>query len=797
MSAIDSAPKPRRFVLERWATFALAGLIAWFYLWTVDPEGDRRAFSREGGGYYNLLARGFLKGQLSLDLPADPFLAALKNPYDSVARAGHGLHDATYFKGKYYLYFGVTPVLVLFAPIRLLTGWFIDESFASLVFSVAGFWLAVVTLRRVRERWLGAAPTWVMLAGVVALGLATMVPALLRRASIWEVPISCAYAMFMATLYCVLRAFEGQPGRGWLALASLAMGLCVGARPVYLGAAIVLIAPLGWLWRAQRADGRRELWKTAVVIFGPMACVGAGLAAYNFVRFGNPLEFGQTYQMAGEDVTQLKLFGLGYVPYNARIYLLSAAGLTPYFPFITVISPPPAPAGQFGIEDPYGLLPSLPWVILALASVVPVVWRRLGSVGLAASWFCAGAFCTGMATALTDFGFGGATGRYMVDFTPVFVFLGGVGALCLVTIGPRWWRRIASALVAILLGWSTAFGVLASMQHNDLLRAEHPAVYSRVAHAGNRVGHWIAPVRNTEVGPVELTVVFPRNAIGQVEPLVATGREFRADYVFVHYLAEDMVRFGFEHTSRDGGSGPPVRIIPGVPHEVRVSMGSLYPPRDHPYFDGSSLEEQRVRTRTLRVWLDGKIALERSTDFYDATERIPAIGTAGARPGFKRDFSGQIVSWKRLPDAPPGPTVVQTGALRLRLKFPAFAGRRNEPLLSTGVTGRGDLIYVIYADARHVSFGHDHWGHGGSQSAPVEIDPEAEQVIEVRCPPLLGAAAPPGWSLRLDGREVLANSEPFHPCEPGTVSVLANEIHASTAAMFFSGEARAVERVAP
>jgi len=35
-------------------------LIAWFFVWTVDPEGNRPVLEATGEGYYNLLTRGFL-----------------------------------------------------------------------------------------------------------------------------------------------------------------------------------------------------------------------------------------------------------------------------------------------------------------------------------------------------------------------------------------------------------------------------------------------------------------------------------------------------------------------------------------------------------------------------------------------------------------------------------------------------------------------------------------------------------------------------------------------------------------
>jgi len=65
-----------------------------------------------------------------------------------------------------------------------------------------------------------------------------------------------------------------------------------------------------------------------------------------------------------------------------------------------------------------------------------------------------------------------------------------------------------------------------------------------------------------------------------------------------------------------------------------------------------------------------------------------------------------------------------SGAAQLKLWFPA--GRPpglQEPLVATGVTGAGDIVYVRYVDDRRdPAFGFDHWGVGGTMSAPVEID---------------------------------------------------------------------------
>jgi hypothetical protein len=261
-------------MLVRVSVLLAVTLIAWFFVWTVDPEGNRPLLEATGEGYYNLLTRGFLKGQTALDRVVESAMLALKDPYNPAERAGKGLHDASYYQGRYFIYFGVTPVVAAFAPVRLLTGRFIDERFVIVGFAWAGFLLSVTVLLDVRRWHFAGAPGWVLLLGVLALGLAVMVPPLLRRPSIWEVPIAAGYAGFMLTLLCTWRAIRAKRGGWiWLGAASLAMGLTVGARPTYLPGAVVLLAPLALRWWV----GRPNRWLgLAAAALGPIIAVGAG-----------------------------------------------------------------------------------------------------------------------------------------------------------------------------------------------------------------------------------------------------------------------------------------------------------------------------------------------------------------------------------------------------------------------------------------------------------------------------------------------------------------------------------------
>ena len=107
---------------ERWLVLALCGMIGWFYVWTVRSSGDPWKFGREQRDYYNLLIDGYLDGQLHMKVDVPAALLALKDPYDPAQRpVGVGLHDASFYKGKYYVYFGAAPMIVLILPFRLLS----------------------------------------------------------------------------------------------------------------------------------------------------------------------------------------------------------------------------------------------------------------------------------------------------------------------------------------------------------------------------------------------------------------------------------------------------------------------------------------------------------------------------------------------------------------------------------------------------------------------------------------------------------------------------------------------------
>ena len=415
--------------------------------------------------YYNLLVDGFRVGQLSVKKEVPPELARLADPYDP---AGHfryqgppyRLGDLSYYKGRLYLYFGVTPALLLFWPYVALTGHYLLHKQAVTIFFSLGFLVSVGLLRALWRRYFNDVSIGVVAACALALGLATGVPMLLWRSDVYEVAISCGYLLTMLALAAIWCALHEPQRRGrWLAVAGVAYGLAVGARPSLLFGAVILLVPVVQAWHE-----RRQAWAVLLVATGPIVLIGLGLMLYNFQRFDNPFEFGERYQLNIERQVTRQFFSLRYLWFNFRVYFLEPAHWSAYFPFVQDISVPPVPVGYGQVRNPFGVLTNIPVVWLALAA--PLAWRnRSAEVGSVLRWFVAAAALLFGMCALTLGLFCGANIRYEVDFLPSLLLLAVIGILGLerALSNRPVWRWVARCGWGLLLVFSVAFNLLATV----------------------------------------------------------------------------------------------------------------------------------------------------------------------------------------------------------------------------------------------------------------------------------------------------------------------------------------------
>jgi tetratricopeptide (TPR) repeat protein len=412
------------------AIFCLVcGLLVGIFTWFSDTSAPlETVFSSTSESPYNLLVQGFSAGQLNLKEEAPPGLAKLSDPYDPNLNApymGGALDDLTYYKGKLYIYFGVTPALVFFWPYFAVTGHYLSEKEAVAFFIGLGFAAIAGILRALGRRYFPETGRWIAPAGTIMSGLAL---ALTLPVNFHEVVITCGFAFVMLALAAVWAALHDHRRRVlWLALASLAYGLALGARPSLLFGAVILLWPL--LQARSQPAGKivsRRMAALLLAAVGPIAVISLGLMLYNFLRFNNPFEFGLHYQLnTSYRPPSARLFGPVNFWFNFRLYFLEPVSLSRQFPFLKSLPSPPIPPG-YDLGNVYvggGALIIYPEIFFILA--LPLAWKR--KVLESFTTACLLLFLAGAVTLCLYFV---SSSTYELEFLPELLLLALIGTYC-------------------------------------------------------------------------------------------------------------------------------------------------------------------------------------------------------------------------------------------------------------------------------------------------------------------------------------------------------------------------------
>ncbi|HEX2121115.1 MAG TPA: hypothetical protein VHL59_05670, partial [Thermoanaerobaculia bacterium] len=329
-----------------------------------------------GQSYYAGLAEGFLGGRLGMAHPPPPELARLANPYDMNARGDLPvLWDASYFEGKYYLYFSPVPVVLFYVPVRLIASAYPSDELAATFFASLSFLILAALLRRARPKQL---PLWLW---ILLLGVGNVIPYVLVASMFYQVAIACAMAFTAAWAYSLLRFFETTSTRWAIAMGAF-LGLAIATRP---NLAVLLLVQLIVLFRHRRA---------IVPVLAPLVAIACALAVYNYARFRSPTEFGVSYQIARVPMKAQDLCGVCGAGEAMRLanhathYVFWAPLFYGRFPYIAVQKHRLDPEVSYpgGPEPVAGFAPITPLLLVGTAFAVLLGFRARGTYLVVAGW---------------------------------------------------------------------------------------------------------------------------------------------------------------------------------------------------------------------------------------------------------------------------------------------------------------------------------------------------------------------------------------------------------------------------
>lgn len=378
----------------------------------------------KSGDHYTYLAQSFVRGKLSVD--------ALPGSYA----------DVVYWQGHKYLPFGPLPALLLVPFLPLLQAGLPSVTVGHL-FTLLNIALFYSLLGRAGI--VGARRRWALLLFFFSTSYFSTILDLTADDS-W------LFAHVITTTFLLL-AFRETLGRRrpvamglFLGLAALTRFTTIFALPFFIWMLLDRPKPdTSHLQEGEednepadgRAPGRPRLnlafagstLKLLLGLAGPLAL----LFAYNYARFGSPLESGYSKAVLYYDVLDQArahgLFSLAHIPKNLFMFLLQ--GPLPY-------PSTDAPVLQFPylIPSPWGMsiLLTSPAIIYALRAGLKKPLERACWLGVISTMV---AIFTYYGVGYAQFGF-----RYALDFIPLLVILAALG------FGARPSRRVGVLVVA-------------------------------------------------------------------------------------------------------------------------------------------------------------------------------------------------------------------------------------------------------------------------------------------------------------------------------------------------------------
>jgi hypothetical protein len=457
----------------RWmaAVIVVAGSLTAWWLITAGMMTD---FSRTTF-YFDRLAEGFRHGQLSLLEVPDPRLSALSNPFDYRERGDIPVvWDASLYQGKYFLYWGPVPALLI-----CMAKWFTPLPIGDLsltLFFVIGIMAAQAWLiAAVYRRWFAHLPAGLSVAPLLAGTFCAPLLWLLARPSVYEAAISGGQFFWLLGLVFLFKGSEsGRSKIPFFVAAGLTWAAAIGCRAnlaVQIAAALACLLVVFF----KQSSMRIGLVSGGIAFTLGMALLGW----YNLARFNSVLETGYSYQLTGPAVVSQvdgELYAASYLAPNLYNTFLRPPQFDNEFPFIHSPWVTEAmwpffiriPSQYYYSEPVSGLLFICPFLFF-----LPAVFLKRSQPPEVM-----GLMIVSLASILVSLAFITTFMRYLLDFTPLLILLAAIG-FWLINEKPYFLWRSSGLVLGII---SAIFGIsLAIAGPNNNLLNNNPSVFQFMA----------------------------------------------------------------------------------------------------------------------------------------------------------------------------------------------------------------------------------------------------------------------------------------------------------------------------
>lgn len=166
----------------------------------------KNTISGEDDIYSKEYAEAIINGKFYLEKKPNEELLKLKNPYDSTTRVrNRDGWDIALFDGKFYVYFGILPEIILFVPYMIVFHKFLASGIGVVIFSVIAIMGLGILLLEILEKWFNKIPLKLWFYSEVILLSGALIFNLIGRPEFYEIAVASAlcFSVFRNTI-CIL-----------------------------------------------------------------------------------------------------------------------------------------------------------------------------------------------------------------------------------------------------------------------------------------------------------------------------------------------------------------------------------------------------------------------------------------------------------------------------------------------------------------------------------------------------------------------------------------------------------------
>lgn len=195
--------------------------------------------------YTHYYLDAIMNGQIELEISPPEELSELKNPYDYIERKENNikyLYDTAYYNGKYYVYFGILPLITLLLPYKLITNTYMTTDMVVFIYAALASFFMVKTLIAMYKRWFKEIPFKMLITSIIIMLMSSLMLWVCRRPHMYEIAVTAGFYLIMQGVFCMFKAIEKEKVNYiYLALSCTSMALAVACRPTLLLSSILLI----------------------------------------------------------------------------------------------------------------------------------------------------------------------------------------------------------------------------------------------------------------------------------------------------------------------------------------------------------------------------------------------------------------------------------------------------------------------------------------------------------------------------------------------------------------------------